>query len=259
MRIIRYQIEDQPPCFGWEADGRVGPLSASPLGLYRRLELEYELSKVQLLPPILPGKIIAVGCNYPLHSDEQSEEVPEIPILFLKPLSAVIGPGEVIQLPPQSQHVEYGAELAVVIRKGGRWIRAQNALQHVLGYTIANDVTARDLQQRDQQWTRAKGFDTFCPMGPIIETELDIADLLITCRVNGEMRQMASTKEMVFSIPQLIAFVSSVMTLNAGDMIMTGTPTGGGELNDGDLLESEIEGIGILRNAVTSQSSIPPP
>ena len=259
MRIIRYRIAQQEPRFGWEAEGRVGPLNASPLGLYRRLELEHDLDKVKLLPPILPGKIIAVGRNYPLHAQEQAVEIPEIPIIFLKPLSSVIGPGDTIQLPPQSQRVEHEVELAVVIGKGGRWIRAQQALQHVLGYTIANDVTARDLQQRDNQWTRAKGFDTFCPIGPVIETELDTSDVLVTCRVNGEMRQMSSTKEMVFSIPQLIAFVSSIMTLDPGDMILTGTPSGVSELKEGDVLESEIEGIGVLHNSVTSQSSIPPP
>ena len=259
MRIVRYQIAGKEPQFGWQAEGKVGPLSASPLGLYRRLELEHELPEVHLLPPILPGKIIAIGRNYPLHAKEQSVEIPEIPIIFLKPLSTVIGPGETIQLPPQSQHIEHEIELAVVIGKGGRWIRAHQALQHVLGYTIANEVTARDLQQRDNQWTRAKGFDTFCPLGPAIETELDISDVLLTCRVNGEMRQMSSTKEMVFSVPQLIAFISSIMTLDPGDIILTGTPSGVSELKDGDTLESEIEGIGILRNSVTSQTSIPPP
>lgn len=259
MRIIRYQFADQEPMYGWESEGRVGLLSASPLGIYRRLELEHDLNEVHLLAPLMPGKIIAIGRNYPLHAKEQSAEIPEIPILFLKPLSTVIGPGEAIQLPPQSQQVEHEVELAVVIGKGGRWIRAQQALQHVLGYTIANDVTARDLQQRDNQWTRAKGFDTFCPLGPAIETDLDISDVLITCRVNGEMRQMSSTKEMVFSVPQLIAFISSIMTLDAGDLILTGTPSGVSVIRDGDVLESEIEGIGVLRNAVASQSSIPPP
>ena len=259
MRIIRYQFADQEPKYGWESEGRVGPLSASPLGIYRRLELEHTINEVHLLAPLMPGKIIAIGRNYPLHIKEQSAEIPEIPILFLKPLSTVIGPGEAIQLPPQSQQVEHEVELAVVIGKGGRWIRAQQALQHVLGYTIANDVTARDLQQRDNQWTRAKGFDTFCPLGPAIETDLDISDVLITCRVNGEMRQMSSSKEMVFSVPQLIAFISSIMTLDAGDLILTGTPSGVSEIHEGDVLESEIEGIGVLKNAVSSQSSIPPP
>jgi len=259
MRIIRYQINEEKPRFGWEVEGRVGPLSASPLGLYRRLELEHDLADVKILPPIEPGKIIAVGRNYPLHAKEREVEIPEIPIIFIKPRNTVIGPGDTIELPPQSQRVEHEIELAVVIGKGGRWIQAQQALQHVLGYTIANDVTARDLQQRDTQWTRAKGFDTFCPLGPAIETALDVSDVLLTCRVNGEMRQMSSSKAMVFSISQLIAFVSSVMTLDAGDIILTGTPSGVGTLQPGDVLESEIEGIGILRNAVASLSSIPPP
>ncbi len=193
MRIVRYQTADQQARFGWEAEGRVGPLSASPLGLYRRLELEHDLDKVKLLPPILPGKIIAVGRNYPLHAQEQSVEIPEIPIIFLKPLSAVIGPGEVIQLPPQSQHVEHEVELAVVMGKGGRWIRAQHALQHVLGYTIANDVTARDLQQRDNQWTRAKVLilSALLARSSRLNWILGCAD---HCRVNGEMRQMSLPK-----------------------------------------------------------------
>jgi 2-keto-4-pentenoate hydratase/2-oxohepta-3-ene-1,7-dioic acid hydratase in catechol pathway len=173
-----------------------------------------------------------------------------VPVLCFKPPSSVVGPGQPVLLPPQSQRVEHEAELAVVIGKGGRWIAAEHAENHILGFTIANDVTARDLQRRDGQWTRAKGFDTFCPLGPWIETDLEIADVLITCRVNGEMRQMASTREMVFTIPQLIAFVSSVMTVDPGDVLLTGTPAGVGILAEGDSVEVDIEGIGVLVNPV---------
>ena len=158
--------------------------------------------------------------------------------------------GGTIQIPPQSEQVEHEAELAVVIGKSGKWINPENAFDHVLGYTIANDVTARDLQHKDDQWTRAKGFDTFCPLGPWIETDLDPSDLLITCRVNGELRQMASTKEMIFSIPQLVSYISSIMTLDPGDVILTGTPAGVGSLEPGDEVEITIEGIGTLRNSI---------
>ena len=153
-------------------------------------------------------------------------------------------------LPPQSQQVEHEGELAVVIARQGRWIHLEDAENYILGYTIANDVTARDLQNRDGQWTRAKGFDTFCPLGPWIETELDPADLLVTCRVNGEIKQMSSTREMVFSIPQLIVYASSVMTLEPGDVLLTGTPAGVSRLSAGDMVEVEIEGIGKLSNPV---------
>jgi 2-keto-4-pentenoate hydratase/2-oxohepta-3-ene-1,7-dioic acid hydratase in catechol pathway len=198
----------------------------------------------------LPGKIICVGRNYAEHAREHDEEIPDVPLLFFKPPSSVVGPGQPVLLPPQSQRVEHEGELAVVIGKRGRWIAAEQAENHLLGYTIANDITARDLQRRDGQWTRAKGFDTFCPLGPWIETDLEIADVLITCRVNGEMRQMASTREMVFTIPQLIAFVSSVMTLDPGDVLLTGTPAGVGLLVEGDSVEVDIEGIGVLANPV---------
>jgi 2-keto-4-pentenoate hydratase/2-oxohepta-3-ene-1,7-dioic acid hydratase in catechol pathway len=179
--------------------------------------------------------------------------VPEVPLLFLKPPSALIGPGEKIVLPPQSQQVEHEAELVVVIGKRGRWIPAEEAASYILGYTAGNDVTARDLQRRDGQWTRAKGFDTFCTIGPWIETDFDPADSMIACYVNGEMRQMSSTRDMVFSVRQLVAFASSVMTLEPGDILMTGTPSGVGPLLPGDTVEVTIEGIGALRNPVTAE------
>jgi 2-keto-4-pentenoate hydratase/2-oxohepta-3-ene-1,7-dioic acid hydratase in catechol pathway len=176
--------------------------------------------------------------------------VPELPLIFLKPPTTVIGPGQPILLPPQSSQVEHEAELAVVIGRQGRWIAPEEVADHILGYVPANDVTARDLQYRDGQWTRGKGFDTFCPMGPWIETEFDAADALITCSVNGQLRQMASTRDLVFNVPKLVAFISSVMTLNAGDVILTGTPAGVGPLVEGDEVTVEIESLGTLTNPV---------
>jgi 2-keto-4-pentenoate hydratase/2-oxohepta-3-ene-1,7-dioic acid hydratase in catechol pathway len=175
-----------------------------------------------------------------------------MPLLFFKPPSAVIGPGAPIVLPPQSRQVEHEAELAVIIGRPGRWISPEDASDHIFGYTVANDVTARDLQRSDGQWTRGKGFDTFCPLGPWIETEFDPSDALITCHVNNEMRQMASTRDMVFTIRQLIAFASSVMTLETGDLFLTGTPAGVGPLTPGDVVEARVEGLGALENPVVA-------
>jgi 2-keto-4-pentenoate hydratase/2-oxohepta-3-ene-1,7-dioic acid hydratase in catechol pathway len=194
-----------------------------------------------------------VGRNYIAHAKEHDAEVPEVPLIFLKPPSTLITHGDTVFLPPQSQQVEHEAELVVVIGKSGRWIPPEEASDHIFGYTIANDVTARDLQFRDDQWTRGKGFDTFCPLGPWIETEFDPADALITCHVNDEMRQMSSTRDMVFNVRQLIAFVSSVMTLAVGDLLLTGTPSGVGLLHAGDVVETTIEGIGSLRNPVANE------
>jgi len=250
MQIIRYSQHNHEVQYGWILDDKVGPLSGPPFGPYRRMDAVTPLINVKLHTPVLPGKIIAIGRNYPEHAKEQDVEVPDTPLIFLKPPSSIIGFGDQIILPPQSKRVEYEAELAVVIGRRGRWIDISKIEDFILGYTIANDVTARDLQRNDGQWTRAKGFDTFCPLGPWVETELDVSDVLITNRLNGEIRQMASTREMVFNIPQLIVYISSIMTLNPGDLILTGTPAGVGKLVDGDEIEIKIEGIGILENSV---------
>lgn len=253
MRIVRYHLASQPPSFGWVLKDKVGDLEGSPFAQFSRAEAIHSLEEVKLLPPITPTKIICIGRNYAAHAKEHDAEVPDVPLIFLKPPSTLIAQGETIFLPPQSQRVEHEAELAVVIGKSGRWIPPEEAHDHIFGYTIANDVTARDLQFRDGQWTRGKGFDTFCPLGPWIETEFDPADAVITCHVNDEMRQMASTRDMVFSVRQLIAFVSSVMTLESGDLILTGTPSGVGTLEDEDSVEVTIEGIGSLLNPVASE------
>ncbi|MBI9048237.1 MAG: fumarylacetoacetate hydrolase family protein [Anaerolineaceae bacterium] len=255
MRFVRYQQDDKPVQYGWIYADQVGPIEGTPFGEYRRLEVDTSIQSVRLLSPVIPGKIICVGRNYVEHAREHHADVPQIPLLFMKPSSSCIGLNDEIIHPPQTKQMEHEAELAVVIGKSGRWIAAERALDYVLGYSIANDVTARDLQRLDGQWTRAKSFDTFCPLGPWIETDFDPSDALITCRVNDELRQMASTREMVFTVSQLIAFASTVMTLDPGDVLLTGTPAGVGVLSPGDKVQIEIEGIGTLSNSVILETS----
>ncbi len=209
-----------------------------------------------LLCPVEPSKIICVGRNYAAHAKELGGEVPAEPLLFFKPPSSLIGPGAAIVLPRQSARVEHESELAVVIGKRASNLSTANAMEIVLGFTAANDVTARDLQKKDGQWTRAKGFDTFCPVGPWIETEIDPTKLRVRCRVNGAVRQDGHTTQMMFDVPALISYVSGIMTLEPGDLILTGTPEGVGPLEPGDVCEVEIGddrgscGIGVLRSDV---------
>ncbi|MGQ9850457.1 MAG: fumarylacetoacetate hydrolase family protein [Aggregatilineaceae bacterium] len=210
------------------------------------------VESLKLLPPVQPSKIICVGRNYAAHAAEHSAPVPEEPMLFLKPPSALVGAGDPIVIPQGIGRVEHEAELAVIIGRPAQRVAQHEALSYVLGYTCANDVSARDLQRKDSQWGRAKGFDTFCPLGPWIVTELDPRDVEVRCRVNGEQRQRARTAEMVFDVSALIAFISRVMTLLPGDVILTGTPAGVSPLAEGDTVEVEIEGIGVLRNPVHS-------
>jgi 2-keto-4-pentenoate hydratase/2-oxohepta-3-ene-1,7-dioic acid hydratase in catechol pathway len=251
MRIIRFRENTQDwPSWGWVSEDRVGVIAGSPFTDFRREAADRHLSAVHLLPPIVPGKIICVARNYIAHATEQDVEVPALPLLFSKPPSSVIGPGEPILLPPQSNLVEHEAELAVVIGQRARWVSPEEAPGYILGYTAANDVTARDLQRSDDQWTRSKGFDTFCPLGPWIDTHLDPSDVLVTCHVNGQLRQMASTRDMLFPVPQLLAYVSSIMTLEPGDVLLTGTPSGIGPLAAGDEVRVEVEGLGALTNPV---------
>lgn len=250
MRFVRFQQEDMPPTLGWVLDDMVGIVEGSLFGEFRRMEPTVPLKKVKLLPPVQPSKIVCVGRNYAAHAEEHDAEVPKIPLIFLKPPSALIGHEGTILIPPQSQQVEHEAELVVVIGRKGRWIPADEALDYVFGYTIGNDVTARDLQFSDGQWTRGKGFDTFCPLGPWIDTELDAVDGVVTCHVNGQMRQMASTRDMVFTVPQLIAFISTVMEFEPGDVLFTGTPAGVGPLLPDDVVEVSVERLGTLRNYV---------
>jgi 2-keto-4-pentenoate hydratase/2-oxohepta-3-ene-1,7-dioic acid hydratase in catechol pathway len=250
MRIIRYQVENETPRYGWIYEDKVGEIEGNIYGEYRRLDAKIPLVDVKLFAPAEPGKIICVGRNYVEHAKEMGNDVPKVPLIFLKPPSSIINPGDTILLPPQSQQVEHEGELVAVIGKRGRSITAEQARDYILGYTIGNDVTARDLQKTDGQWTRAKGFDTFCPFGPWIDTAFDVSDVLITCKVSGQPRQMASTRDMVFSVGTLLAFISSIMTLEPGDILFTGTPAGVGALKDGDEVVVEIEGLGTLSNPV---------
>ena len=207
------------------------------------------MEDVELLAPCCPSKIVCVGLNYVEHAKELKMKLPEEPILFLKPPSAVIGPGTEIIVPKSSERVDYEGELGVVIGKRCKAIAADEAKKHILGYTCFNDVTARDLQQKDGQWTRAKSFDTFAPFGPWIAS-IDPSDADIKTRVNGQIRQSSNTADLIFGVPSLIEFISNVMTLEPGDVIATGTPPGVGRLEKGDVVEVEIEGIGVLKNRV---------
>jgi 2-keto-4-pentenoate hydratase/2-oxohepta-3-ene-1,7-dioic acid hydratase in catechol pathway len=211
---------------------------------------EVQLDDVRLLAPVLPSKLVCVGKNYAAHAAEFDQSVPEEPLLFLKPSTAVIGPGEPIQLLPISKRVDYEGELAVVIGRLARNIRAEDAYKVILGYTCANDVTLRDLQRMDDQWARAKGFDGSCPLGPWIETDVDPNDVHLETRVNGEVRQNGQTSEMVYGVATLIEYITSFMTLLPGDALLTGTPDGVGKLEPGDVVEVEVDGVGTLRNEV---------
>ena len=208
------------------------------------------LADVRLLAPVIPSKVVAVARNYPEHAAELGNPLPESPMVFFKPATSVIGPGDPIPIPDGTERVDHEAELAVVIGRLCRRVVEADAPRFVLGYTCANDITARDWQKADGQWARAKGSDGFCPLGPWVETEVDPADLAVTSRVNGEDRQAGRTSDMVFSPAALIEFVSRTITLLPGDVLLTGTPPGVGPIRPGDRVEVEVEGIGVLENGV---------
>ena len=228
------------------------PILGHPYGALEPAGPPVPLEGLRLLAPTLPSKVIAVGRNYAEHARELGNELPDEPIIFLKPSTSVIGHGEAIVLPEQSEQVEHEAELAVVIGRLCKEVPLHRVPEVILGYTIANDVTARDLQRADGQWTRGKGFDTFCPLGPWIETDLDPADLTLTCTVDDELRQATSTSHMERTAHELVAWISNVMTLIPGDVILTGTPAGVGPLRDGDTVSVTISSIGTLTNRVVS-------
>ena len=213
---------------------------------------EVPLADVRLLAPVLPSKLVCVGKNYAAHAAEFGMEVPEEPLLFLKPSTSVIGPGDPIRLLPISERVDYEGELAVVIGRLARDVRAEDAFQVILGYTCANDVTLRDLQHANDQWTRAKGFDGSCPLGPWIETSLDPNDVRVETRLNGDLRQAGQTADRVVGVATLIEYITTFMTLLPGDVLLTGTPEGVGKLEAGDVVEVEVDGVGTLRNPVVS-------
>src|SRR5579859_3407368 len=242
-----------------EADGpAIAQLAGHPFG--GRAEdikltgLRFPLDDVRLLAPILPSKVICIGKNYADHVAEMGGDPPPEPVIFLKPSTAVCGPGDPVARPARlSARVDYEGELAVVIGRLCRQVPPERVAEVIFGYTCANDVTARDLQARDGQWTRAKGFDTFCPLGPWIETGVDPADLELTTRLNGEVRQRSRTSLLLHDVPALVAYVSDVMTLLPGDVLLTGTPAGVGPMDKGDEVSVSIEGIGTLTNPVTDR------
>ncbi|MEO6472593.1 MAG: fumarylacetoacetate hydrolase family protein [Aeromicrobium sp.] len=258
MRVARFASDDDPK-FGviGEDDGvpMIAVLTGDPL--YAGFKLtgqKVPLGDVRLLAPVIPrSKVVCVGKNYAKHAAEMGGEVPAEPLIFLKPNTSVIGPGEPIFYPTQSENVHYEGELAVVIGRICRDISAEDADKVIFGYTVANDVTARDLQAKDGQWARAKGFDTFCPLGPWIETNFDPADKLVETHLAGELKQSGRTSDMVFSVAMVIEYVSSFMTLLPGDVILTGTPDGVGPMVVGDEVSVTIEGIGTLTNKVVSR------
>jgi 2-keto-4-pentenoate hydratase/2-oxohepta-3-ene-1,7-dioic acid hydratase in catechol pathway len=249
VKWVRFEYESAVS-YGLLNGDSVEPVGGDPFSGYRKGSEPVSLKAVRLLAPCVPSKIVAVGVNYRAHAAEFSHDLPKEPILFLKPPSAVLDPGEAIRLPAASRRVDFEAELAVVVGVKTRSIAPEKAPGAILGYTCFNDVTARDLQKRDGQWARAKSFDTFAPFGPWIETDADPGSLKIESYLNGERRQSASTEDLIFKVPELVSFISGVMTLFPGDVIATGTPAGVGPMQPGDVIEIAIEGIGRLRNPV---------
>jgi 2-keto-4-pentenoate hydratase/2-oxohepta-3-ene-1,7-dioic acid hydratase in catechol pathway len=246
MRFARLRGHDGRDFFAELEGATAHRLDGAPWLGGRRAGGAAAWSLADLLCPVTPSKIVCVGRNYAAHARELGHDIPAEPLLFLKAPSALAGPGDAIALPPESARVEHEAELAVVIGRRAKGVSREDALLHVFGVTCACDVTARDLQKKDVQFTRSKSFDTFCPMGPWIETDVDPAAMAIRCRVNGQTRQDGTTASMIFDVPSIVAYVSRMMTLLPGDAILTGTPEGVGPLVDGDALEVEISGVGTL-------------
>lgn len=262
MKICRFTYKDSSACGVIEA-GVVRPLPSGELwdealgqNSWPHGPAEVSIEEVRLIAPVSPSKIVCVGRNYKEHAAELGNPMPTEPLLFLKAPSSIIGPEEDIELPPESKQVEHEGELAVVIGRLARRLQPDDdSLHYVMGYTCLNDVTARDLQRKDVQFTRGKSFDTFCPLGPVIETNLNPLDVEVATRVNGEIRQRGRTSQMAFPVPMLIRYISHIMTLYPGDVIATGTPAGVSRLSTGDTVEVEVEGIGTLRNRCKSRSA----
>jgi 2-keto-4-pentenoate hydratase/2-oxohepta-3-ene-1,7-dioic acid hydratase in catechol pathway len=255
MRIVRYRHQGEVG-FGIMEDDTVAAIAPHPFGAFEYTGERFPVEEARLLAPVLPSKVVAVGRNYADHAREMGGEVPADPVIFLKPSTSVVGPDDAIVRPGWAGRVDYEGELAVVIGRLVRRLDQGNAIQAVLGFSCANDVTARDLQKIDGQWARAKGFDTFCPLGPWIETDLDSSDLAVRTLVNGQPRQQARTSQLEHGVASLLALVSRVMTLLPGDVLLTGTPAGVGPLEPGDRVEVEVEGIGVLANEVVDEDAV---
>ncbi len=250
MRYIRFFHNEKAQWGILQNDELIQPLTAAPYNQGVPSGPQMPLQAVRLLAPCEPGKIVAIGQNYREHIRELGHSIPETPIIFIKPSTCVNDPDSPIIMPPQSlsQRIDYEGELALVIGRKARHVSAEDAGKYILGYTCLNDVTARDLQKKDTQWTRAKGFDSFAPIGPVLTDEVDPSDLMIRTRLNGKIVQQSSTSDQIWPVNELIAFITEVMTLLPGDVVTTGTPSGVGPMQAGDLVEISIDGIGCLRN-----------
>ena len=259
MKIIRF-VKDGKEKSGLIKDKSVIELSCSTVeamnSSIRKFKKNsvYPCEDIEIKPPVSPSKIVCVGLNYRDHAAELNMELPNEPVIFIKPLTSIVGHLDTIIYPDSSNQVDYEGELGIVISKEAKNVNEKDAAEFIGGYTVLNDVTARDLQRKDTQWTRAKSFDTFCPIGPCIETDLDPMDQNISLQLNGEIKQKSNTKNMIFNVYKLVEFISGIMTLKTGDVIATGTPPGVGSMNAGDTVEVEIEGIGILRNHVGNKN-----
>ena len=250
MQIVRVALAGEVH-HGVISEGKVDFYDGDPILGAKLTGKSAPLSAVKLMAPVAPGKLICIGMNYAAHAAEIAQDVPDEPLVFFKPISSIIGPEDSIQLPHQSDQVELEIELAIVIGKKAKNVSVDQALDYVFGYTIGNDVTARDLQFSDLQWARSKAFDTFCPLGPWIETELDAGAVTLVSRVNGQSRQKSKSSDMVTDVPNIISYVSQNFTLEPGDVILSGSPAGISKIEAGDQIECEISGIGILHNPVT--------
>lgn len=256
MKIVRYHADGLTNFGIMEEDGTIRDLVGSPFEGLNPSSKTVHLSDVQLLAPVEAPRIIGVGLNYAEHAREAGKELPTKPMLFMKPSTSVVGPDEAIIYPHQGKNIHYEAELAVVIGSPARRVSEASALDHVLGYTCGNDVSERTIQFAEMQTGNmliGKGFDTFCPLGPCITTDLDPGNLQLQARLNGDVKQSESTSDLIFSVPQLIAYISAAFTMLPGDVIMTGTPSGVGPFVPGDVVEIEIEGIGTLSNPVVAE------
>ncbi|MBU1086793.1 MAG: fumarylacetoacetate hydrolase family protein [Candidatus Omnitrophica bacterium] len=250
MKIARFMYKQQE-LWGVLVDKSIRVLKTAPFAGIEFSQQVIDFKQVKLLAPTVPQKIVLVGLNYKNHAKELGMKIPKQPIIFLKPVTALTGHLDNIKYPLGVKQLDYEAELALVIGKKAHNIPESKALTYVLGYTCLNDITARDIQKKDGQWTRAKSFDTFCPVGPWLETRIKTDDLMISAYLNGKLKQHSSTSHLIFSIPYLISFISQIMTLLPGDIISTGTPPGIGRMKPGDRIEVSVEGIGTLQNQVT--------
>jgi len=250
MKIYRFKHNHNIQ-YGFLKEDKLIPLQRSILGRFREKKQEIPIGDVMILPPVLPSKIVGVGRNYKEHADERGQRVPEKPLIFLKPPSSVVGTNDIIIYPDATKRLDFEGELALVVgKKAWKLEKEAPTEDYILGYTCMNDVTARDIQDKDGQWARAKSFDTFAPIGPCIATDIDPFHLKIKTFLNGKLRQSGNTANMIFSVPELLRYVSHVMTLMPGDIITTGTPSGVGPMSPGDRVDVQIQGIGTLSNTV---------